>query len=64
MANNIVTQQVLDERLLLEAVDELCKRDTDLAGVIESYGPPPLWAREAGFATLIHIILEQQVSLA
>jgi DNA-3-methyladenine glycosylase II len=27
-------------------------------------GPPPLWAREPGFPTLIHIILEQQVSLA
>ena len=27
-------------------------------------GPPPLWAREPGFPTLVHIILEQQVSLA
>ncbi|MBD3853138.1 MAG: DNA-3-methyladenine glycosylase 2 family protein, partial [Acidobacteria bacterium] len=27
-------------------------------------GPPPLWNREPGFPTLIHIILEQQVSLA
>ena len=26
--------------------------------------PPPLWEREPGFATLIHLILEQQVSLA
>ncbi len=25
---------------------------------------PPLWAREASFATLVHLILEQQVSLA
>jgi len=25
---------------------------------------PPLWPREPGFATLLHIILEQQVSLA
>jgi DNA-3-methyladenine glycosylase II len=32
--------------------------------VIERYGPPPLWARPPGFATLIWIILEQQVSLA
>ena len=29
-----------------------------------AHGPPPLWAREPGFHTLIHIILEQQVSLA
>jgi DNA-3-methyladenine glycosylase II len=28
------------------------------------YGPPPLWDREPGFATLLQIILEQQVSLA
>jgi DNA-3-methyladenine glycosylase II len=27
-------------------------------------GPPPLWARPEGFPTLLHIILEQQVSLA
>jgi DNA-3-methyladenine glycosylase II len=27
-------------------------------------GPPPLWARAEGFPTLLHIILEQQVSLA
>ena len=27
-------------------------------------GPPPLWDRPAGFGTLVHIILEQQVSLA
>ena len=28
------------------------------------YGPPPLWAREPGFPTLVLLILEQQVSLA
>jgi DNA-3-methyladenine glycosylase II len=39
-------------------------RDPDLARVISSLGPPPMWAREPGFPTLIHIILEQQVSLA
>jgi DNA-3-methyladenine glycosylase II len=32
--------------------------------VYERYGPPPLWDREPGFATLLQIILEQQVSLA
>jgi len=32
--------------------------------VLRKHGVPPLWAREPGFATLIHIILEQQVSLA
>ena len=28
------------------------------------FGPPPLWARRPGFATLVQIVLEQQVSLA
>lgn len=28
------------------------------------HGPPPLWARRGGFATLARIVLEQQVSLA
>jgi len=32
--------------------------------VYEKYGPPPLWDRAPGFATLLQIILEQQVSLA
>ncbi|HET8785041.1 MAG TPA: hypothetical protein VFM38_05355 [Candidatus Limnocylindrales bacterium] len=32
--------------------------------IVARHGPPPLWARPPGFGTLIHIILEQQVSLA
>ena len=39
-------------------------RDADLAAIVARYGPPPLWDREPGFGTLLHIILEQQVSLA
>jgi DNA-3-methyladenine glycosylase II len=31
---------------------------------VERFGSPPLWAREASYATLVHLILEQQVSLA
>ena len=34
-----------------------------LAGIHTVYGDPPLWRRDAGFQTLVHIILEQQVSL-
>lgn len=45
-------------------MDSLTARDADLAAIVARFGYPPLWAREAGFATLIHIILEQQVSLA
>ena len=38
--------------------------DPDLVRLVDQLGPPPDWAREPGFPTLIHIILEQQVSLA
>ena len=49
---------------LLRGVKELSARDGHLAGVVDRFGPPPLWARPPGFATLVRIILEQQVSLA
>lgn len=42
----------------------LAKNDAELAFIYQTYGTPPLWKREADFSTLIHIILEQQVSLA
>ena len=42
----------------------LCDRDPDLAQIRTNFGPPPMWDREPGFPTLVHIILEQQVSLA
>ena len=44
--------------------DKLARKDKDLAHIIHQYGYPPLWHRPEGFATLVHIILEQQVSLA
>ena len=34
-----------------------------LAGIHAAHGDPPLWRRDTGFQTLVHIILEQQVSL-
>ena len=54
----------MSRRGLLTAVRALASRDPDLAGIAAAIGPPPLWEREPGFGTLIHIILEQQVSLA
>lgn len=41
----------------------LASSDRDLAAIVEKFGAPPIWQREAGFATLVQIILEQQVSL-
>lgn len=54
----------LTESSLVAAVAELADRDPDLAAIVARHGPPPLWDRDPGFATLLHIILEQQVSLA
>ena len=53
----------LCEEMLAYGVATLCGQDSSLAEIVRTCGPPPLWAREAGFATLIRIILEQQVSL-
>jgi len=49
---------------LPRALAELIARDPHLARIVAEFGPPPLWAREPDFPTLVHIILEQQVSLA
>ena len=54
----------LTRRSLLKAVEGLTSADANLAASVQRYGPPPLWAREPAFATLVHLILEQQVSLA
>ena len=54
----------LDETVLVTAAQWLAGQDVGLALVLDKYGPPPLWARPADFSTLVHIILEQQVSLA
>lgn len=44
--------------------DKLASTDDDLARIIETHRYPPMWTRPNTFETLIHIILEQQVSLA
>jgi DNA-3-methyladenine glycosylase II len=44
--------------------DQLGALDSDLKLILDSHGHPPLWKRSPGFETLVHIILEQQVSLA
>lgn len=54
----------LDAETLASAVEELAARDPALAAIVARHGPPPLWDRAPGFPTLLHIILEQQVSLA
>jgi DNA-3-methyladenine glycosylase II len=53
----------LTRATLAQAVSDLVARDRGLAQIVAAHGPPPLWARATGFATLVRIILEQQVSL-
>jgi DNA-3-methyladenine glycosylase II len=44
--------------------DQLAVTDADFAHIIATYGYPPFWSRPNTFESLVHIILEQQVSLA
>ena len=44
--------------------DILGKADPDLQNIIDTYGYPPFWSRTNSFESLVHIILEQQLSLA
>ena len=44
--------------------NQLGQSDKELQDIISAYGYPPIWTRPNHFASLIHIILEQQVSLA
>ena len=59
-----MTFQVLNARTIALAASYLAKQDKHLASILKRHGPPPLWGRPQGFATLAQIILEQQVSLA
>ncbi|MBX3268316.1 MAG: DNA-3-methyladenine glycosylase 2 family protein [Acidobacteria bacterium] len=54
----------LTEASMIRACRLLADRDANLRSVLHRHGTPPLWDREPGFATLVQIILEQQVSLA
>jgi DNA-3-methyladenine glycosylase II len=55
---------LLTEENMAHGLQFLSERDLDLAHVLKNYGSPPMWTRRPGFPTLVHIILEQQVSLA
>jgi DNA-3-methyladenine glycosylase II len=56
--------QTLTTESIAEGVTYLSAIDPQFARIHAELGPPPLWAREPGFPTLVYIILEQQVSLA
>ncbi|MFK8079992.1 MAG: DNA-3-methyladenine glycosylase [Granulosicoccus sp.] len=54
----------LTDSVIQDALDILSGRDRLLADIYHRHGKPPLWARAQNFATLVHIILEQKVSLS
>lgn len=56
--------KTLTKRSLAVASRQLASKHPIFERVVADYGTPPLWDREPGFSTLLHIILEQQVSLA
>jgi DNA-3-methyladenine glycosylase II len=64
MADKNRRKKTLTERSFQKGLNVLIRNDPELAKVVEDCGPPPLWKRKPGFTTLVHIILEQQVSLA
>ena len=53
-----------DQQNFHSICDKLARKDRHLFTIIRQYGYPPIWTRKGNFQTLIHIILEQQVSLA
>jgi DNA-3-methyladenine glycosylase II len=53
----------LDEHTFGEAAIMLGEEDPALGLIPTEWGVPPFWHREPGFATLVLLILEQQVSL-
>jgi len=56
--------QSLTTGTLKDAVSMLTKQDSLIKALVDNYGFPPLWRRTQSFETLVHIILEQKVSLA
>lgn len=64
MTKALASATYLSDDGLERAARLLSRRDPDLRSVVKRFGIPPMWGREPGFSTLLHIILEQQVSLA
>ncbi len=55
---------VFSEADFKKICNRLAKKDPHLKEIIQLHGYPPVWSRKPNFETLVHIILEQQVSLA
>jgi DNA-3-methyladenine glycosylase II len=56
--------ETFNENNFKQICDDLATRDVDLKLILDTNDYPPFWKRPPTFETLVHIILEQQVSLA
>jgi DNA-3-methyladenine glycosylase II len=59
-----VSTSIFCEADLVNVCNRLAKKDKHIQEIIKEHGYPPFWSRKPSFETMIHIILEQQVSLA
>lgn len=57
-------EQTFDPSNFQLLCDGLAQKDIILKKIIERHGYSPVWNRPLNFASLVHIVLEQQVSLA
>jgi len=64
MVRTAMKIESVSERNIERMCRELAATDEHLERVYSTYGTPPMWDRSPEFATLLQIILEQQVSLA
>lgn len=56
--------EAFNEQNFHQLCDTLASLDEDLAMILQAHQYPPMWTRPNTFETLVHFILEQQVSLA
>jgi DNA-3-methyladenine glycosylase II len=57
-----MTQNSLSKDALVEGIDRLARVDGDVARALERVGYPAPRQRESGFATLLRIMVAQQLS--
>jgi len=55
---------LLTPELMYSGLQKLSDDDPQLASVFDEFGTPPLRRRPPGFATMVRIIIEQQLSVA
>lgn len=55
--------QPLTRTTLSSALRTLCQKDPMLRLLAKEFGSPPLWQRPQNFDTLVHLVMEQKVSL-